>query len=117
MSKSVPCICIDDKNKPDEIPKDKWVVKLEEYHINHIFIMRNQGNIQGCELSEFDISMHKPYNCYRLSRFAFTQENLLKLIELVIECSIINDIPKIQVDELIEKIKKDHSPDTKKKVD
>lgn len=72
MSKSIPCICVDAKNKPKEIPQDKWPSEGSEYHVNHIFVMRNQNNIQGCELSEFDISMYAPYNCYRLSRFGFT---------------------------------------------
>tara|TARA_B100001146_G_C16027980_1_gene368029 strand:- start:107 stop:433 length:327 start_codon:yes stop_codon:yes gene_type:complete len=100
MSKSVPCICIDAKNKPKEIPQEKWPVEGDKYHINHVFIMVNQNGIQGCELSEFDISMHAPYNCYRLSRFAFKPEDLGKLIALIKECAQLNGIPDINIEEL-----------------
>lgn len=104
MSKSIPCVCVDDKNKPKEIPQDKWPTEGNEYHVNHIFLMRNQNNIQGCELSEFDISMHAPYNCYRLSRFGFTTENLVKLIEMIEGCAEINGIPDMDIEELTKEI-------------
>lgn len=105
MSRSIECVCIDDKNKPKEIPGNKWVKKDDTYHVTHVFIMRNQNNIQGCELAEFDISMHEPYNCYRLSRFAFTTENLLKLIEMIKDCDELNSLEDVDIQKMVEDIK------------
>jgi hypothetical protein len=44
--------------------------------------MNQPGVAKGCELAEFDISMHNPYNCYRLDRFAVLEEDWDKLMEL-----------------------------------
>ena len=88
----IPCICIDDKNRPLEVPVSKWVVKEQEYHITHVYHQYQQKGIKGVELAEFDISDCVPYNCYRLDRFAFTEENLLKLIELMQQCTELNNI-------------------------
>mgnify|MGYP003636088786 FL=1 len=86
MSRSIECICINDANRPSEIPQDRWVKVSEKYHVTHIFLMMQQNKIQGCELAEFDISDCVPYNCYRLDRFAFTEENFKKLMEMVKDC-------------------------------
>ncbi len=104
MSRSIECVCIDDAEKPKEIPYNKWVKKDETYHVTHVFVMRNQNNIQGCELAEFDISMHTPYNCYRLSRFAFTMENLLKLIEMIKDCDEMNTLEDLDIQRIVEEI-------------
>jgi hypothetical protein len=104
MSKSIPCICVDAKHRPAKIPESKWPKKGEEYHVNHVFIMHIQDGIKGCELSEFDISMHAPYNCYRLSRFAFTQEDLIKLISLIEECAKLNGVPDIDINKITREI-------------
>lgn len=101
---SVRCICIDDAKKPIEIPQDKWVKKDDEYHITHIFVMRNQKNIQGCELAEFDISMYAPYNCYRLSRFAILMEDLGKLAALIKRSDEFNQLSDIDIQKLVDDI-------------
>ena len=89
---SIKVICIDDANKPKEIPQEKWVIKGETYHISHIFKQLLQPGIQGVELVEFDISMHEPYNCYRLTRFAFRPEDISKFVEMMNDCANLNDI-------------------------
>lgn len=101
MVKSVKAICIDDKNKPKEIPAEKWVKIGETYNINHIYIMVNQDNIKGCELEEFDITMYKPYNCYRLSRFAVRIEDLDDLLALTLQCNELNDVDISSIEELL----------------
>ena len=73
----VKCICIDDKKKPSIIPDSKWIKEGEVYHITHIFIQKLQGDIQGCEIAETDISQYKPYNCFRLDRFAIIKTILI----------------------------------------
>jgi hypothetical protein len=92
MSKGIKCICIDAKNKPKEIPTNKWVVENNTYTINHIFKHPNQNNIQGVELAELDISACKPYSTFRISRFAINVDDLGKLIQMMKDCTELNDI-------------------------
>lgn len=97
----IPCICIDSKNKPSEIPISKWIVEGNKYNITHVYHQFQQKGIKGVELAEFDISDCVPYNCYRLDRFAFTQLNLLKLAALINTCT---ELDKIDIQELVEKL-------------
>ena len=65
----VACICIDDSKKPNIIPKDKWVIKGNKYHITHVYYHPNQG-IRGCSLYERPLDEScKPYETFKLSRF------------------------------------------------
>ena len=97
----ISCICIDDKHKPLEIPSARWVKEGEEYHIVHVYHQHQQKGIKGVELSEFDISDCVPYNCYRLDRFAFTEENIRKLVELMQECT---ELDNIDISSIVEKL-------------
>jgi len=103
MGISIKCVCIDDKSKPTAIPAEKWPKEGEVYHISHIFIMKNQNDIQGCELSEFDISMHKPYNCYRLNRFAISEDDIGKMIEMMEQAGELNGV-NLDIDKLIKQV-------------
>ena len=104
MSRGIECICIDDTNKPKEIPQNKWVVKDSKYTITHIFKHPNQNNIQGVELAEVDISKCKPYETFRLSRFAISIDDMEKFMQLMKDCTDLNDIEIDSfVKELIEK--------------
>ncbi|MCE3278059.1 MAG: hypothetical protein K0S44_250 [Bacteroidetes bacterium] len=87
----VPCICIDAKNKPTEIPNGMWISEGFEYHITHVYFLTKQ-QIQGVLLQEVKLKGCKPYETYRLNRFAFTQEALEKLIELIKACTELNHI-------------------------
>lgn len=86
------CFCIDDTNRPKEIPASKWVEKDKQYHITHVFKHLSQKGIQGVELAEVDISDCEPYNCFRLTRFAILLEDLEKLIQLMKDCTELSDI-------------------------
>lgn len=97
----IPAICIDDTKKPEIIPDSLWVKKGNQYHIIHIYKMVNQDNIQGCELKELDISSYIPYNCFRLSRFAFRKEDLDNLIELMKLCT---ELDSVKIDELVQEL-------------
>jgi len=101
MSRSIECLCVDDKGKPSEIPAEKWVKEGQPYNITHVFVMMQQNKIQGCELAEYDISDCIPYNCYRLTRFAFTKEALSKLFEMIKDCSGINNLEDVDILKLI----------------
>lgn len=88
----IKCICIDDKNKPVEISSSSWVKVDESYNITHIYYHPNQG-IQGCSLYEKPLGENcAPYESFKLSRFAISADDLEKLIELIKNCTELNDI-------------------------
>lgn len=88
----VKCTCIDDKNKPAEIPTSSWVKVEESYHITHIYYHVNQG-IQGCSLYEKPLGEDcAPYESFKLSRFGINVDDLKKLIELIKNCTELNDL-------------------------
>jgi len=93
----VECICIDDKNRPKEIPINKWVKKDEKYNIIYTVKVLPQNEV-GVVLSEIELTDNElPYEYFLLRRFAFTEENLQKLIELIKDC---NDTD-FSIDELL----------------
>ena len=96
----IKCICIDDSNRPNEIPIEKWCKKGEEYRITHIYKMALQGNILGCSIYELPLGEDcAPYEMFRMSRFAFSIDDVSKVIELAKLCS---DLDGLDIEELIE---------------
>jgi hypothetical protein len=94
----IPCICINDDNKPRAIPKSKWLVKDKEYHVIYTVTVLPQKQL-AFHLAEIELDEScKPYEYFLASRFAFTQENLLLLMELIKDCSEIT----FSMDELLE---------------
>lgn len=87
----VPCICINAKNRPKEVPPQMWISEGIEYRITHIYYMKKQG-IQGVLLKEVQIKNCPPYEAYQLQRFAFAEENFKKLIELISLCTELNNV-------------------------
>ena len=93
----IECICIDDKNKPKEIPSRKWVKAGEQYHVIFTCTVLPQ-KLLAFQLAEIELTdAELPYEYFNSNRFAFTEENLLKLIELIKDC---NDID-FSMDELL----------------
>lgn len=89
----IDCICIDDENRPKEIPADKWVKKDEAYKITHVYIHVNQGGIQGVTLYEKPLDEScKPFETFKLSRFAIKLEDLDAFIELCKSCSELDEV-------------------------
>ena len=83
----VTCICINDQNKPRAIPKAKWLVKDQEYTVIFTTTVMPQKQL-AVHLAEIELDEScKPYEYFLASRFAFTQENLLLLMELIKDCS------------------------------
>ena len=72
---NIPVICINDSNKPNDIPTSKWVTKGKEYTITKILNMVVQGNIIGVELAEIDLRDCAPYRAFALSRFGIIVES------------------------------------------
>jgi len=83
----VECICINDKDRPKEIPISKWVKKGQTYNIIYTVTVLPQKQL-GVVLSEIELTDKElPYEYFLASRFAFTEENLKKLIQLIKDCS------------------------------
>lgn len=75
-------ICIDDSNKPLDIPEHKWIKKDQTYTISRVVRLNLQNNEFGVELEEIDLSDCFPYNYFLLKRFALLEpENLLELFK------------------------------------
>tara|TARA_B100000963_G_C22593729_1_gene656818 strand:- start:1021 stop:1293 length:273 start_codon:yes stop_codon:yes gene_type:complete len=63
-------VCIDDTNRPVDIPEHKWVRKDEIYTIVKIVKLNLQKNTLGVELEEIDLSDCFPYEYFIADRFA-----------------------------------------------
>ena len=88
----VRAICLNDSKRPKVIPLNKWVVKDKEYHITHIFYHYEQG-IQGCELAEIQLDEScTPYESFALSRFGIYKEDLEKFMQMLRDCTELNDV-------------------------
>lgn len=92
-------ICLNDKNKPAEVPENEWIKELEWYHIILITIHPEQGFISGCELAEVSIHSCPKYSAYRLDRFGFLEEDIPALIELIKESS---RLPEVDIQKLLD---------------
>jgi hypothetical protein len=100
----IPCICIDDKNKPSIIPDSLWVKEGERYTISHIYQHQNseQKGLQSCDLAELDISAYIPYKHFLLTRFAINANDLEKLKALLKDCTDMNDADISELIEILE---------------
>ena len=80
-------ICINDKNRPNEVPMNRWVKKNEEYTITSVMFMTIQ-NTYGCKLAEINNDDLFPYQFFALNRFAVSKTEIEEAInenELVLE--------------------------------
>lgn len=90
---------INDKDRPYEIPGDKWPKKGTEYTPIRVTYHPLQG-IQGVELQEIRLTKDNyPYEVFKLDRFAVRKEDLEELIELIKTSNDLNDVD-INIDEL-----------------
>ena len=86
----VKCICINDKNRPSKIPQEKWLKEGEEYTIIFTLIVLPQKTL-AVQLEEIDLDENcMPYEFFLANRFAFTKEELEKLIAFIEECNHIS---------------------------
>jgi hypothetical protein len=94
---SVECICINDSNRPNEIPVSKWIKKGNTYNVIFTVTVLPQKEL-GVQLAEIELTDKElPYEYFLANRFSFTEENLKKLIELIKDCSDIT----FSMDELL----------------
>ena len=92
-------ICLDDNKRPKVIPLHLWVKKDQEYTLNHIYWHPEQKT-QGFELSEIELTEEcTPYVSFSAKRFGIKKGELEKYIQLLKECTDLNDI---EINSLIE---------------
>ena len=73
--------CINDSNRPNEVPLSRWVKKGEEYTIVKIDKMVQQGGIGGVKLEELNNDDLYPWSYFNINRFTFSQKQLDEAIE------------------------------------
>lgn len=83
----VKVICIDDSNKPKEIPIDKWVKKDTEYTVIYTVTVLPQKQL-AFHLAEIELDDScLPYEYFLSKRFGIRLEDLDKLIQLIKDCN------------------------------
>ena len=74
-------ICIDDKNKPDEIPKEKWIKYGETYTLINVQFL-DVENTMGFELNEITLDKSCfPYHYFTPDRFIPKDDEELKQLD------------------------------------
>ena len=82
----VECICIDDSNKPIQVPSHKWLKKGNKYNVIFVTTVLPQRQL-AVWLHEIDLDEScKPFEYFLASRFAFTEDDLQKLMQLIKDC-------------------------------
>jgi hypothetical protein len=93
----IKCICINDKNKPKEIPESKWVKKGEEYTVIFTIMVMPQREL-ALQLDEIDLDEScMPYEYFLATRFAFDEDDVMELLEFINQCIDVN----LSINELI----------------
>jgi hypothetical protein len=96
----IKCLCINDSNKPNQIPNEKWVEIGKEYTLLFSMTVLPQKQL-AFQLNEIDLDDScSPYTWFLASRFAFREEDLQRLIEFIKDCNKIT----FSVNELVKEI-------------
>jgi len=90
---NIKVICINDQNRPNEVPTNRWIKKGETYHIIEVAKLNAQGGIYGCKLEEINNDDLVPYQFFRLDRFAVPIEEEMK--EAILEDIDISELEEI----------------------
>jgi len=70
-------ICINDKNRPNEVPMNRWVKEGKTYHVIEVSKLNMQQGIYGCKLAEINNDDLFPYQFFRLDRFAVSVDDAM----------------------------------------
>jgi hypothetical protein len=97
----VRALAINDKNKPSEIPSNKWITKDKEYHITYVYWHPNQG-VQGVDLKEINLEGCDKYSTFKLDRFGIHQDDIEAFKELCSACTEMNDVDILKLIEEVE---------------
>lgn len=71
----IPCICINDKDRPKEIPASQWVKQGGEYHITFIAYCLPQ-KLLAFSLYERPLVGTDPYEYFNAERFGIHEKDL-----------------------------------------
>jgi hypothetical protein len=78
------CICIDNTDKPNNIPDSHWLIVGQEYTVKNMHLINFIHPTIGIELDEINldeiICKHKSFS---LERFAFENNNAMPIIEFI----------------------------------
>ncbi len=86
----IKCICINDKDKPNDIPQNKWVKKGQEYTIIFTIMVLPQETL-AVQLEEIDLDETcSPYEYFLAERFMFDIDDIQEFIDFIEECTDIN---------------------------
>ena len=86
----IKCICINDKNRPGKIPESKWVKEGKEYTVIFTLMVLPQKTL-AVQLDEIDLDEScAPYTFFLANRFAFSKEDIGKLVDFIEECTQVN---------------------------
>lgn len=86
----IKCVCINDSNKPKEIPQKKWLVKGKQYTVIFCIVVLPQRRL-AFQLDEIDLDETcTPYEYFLAERFALTKEDFDKLPEFLKQCGQTN---------------------------
>ena len=81
--------CINDSNRPNDIPTSKWVKKGEWYTVIKIDKLMIQGGRIGFKLEELNIDDCFPYQYFDPGRFAIpvdlSEQSVEEMLESVLE--------------------------------
>lgn len=93
----IKCICVNDNDKPNDIPQRKWIKKGNKYNVIYSVTVLPQRQL-GLILHEIELdNTCAPYEYFLASRFAFAEEDLAELIQMIKDCNEIN----FSIDELM----------------
>jgi hypothetical protein len=82
----IQCACINDKERPNEIPEGKWLKKGQIYTVIFAIVVLPQREL-GLQLDEIDLDEScAPYEYFLANRFAFLKDDLYKLQEFIKQC-------------------------------
>jgi hypothetical protein len=78
---SLEVICLDNSNRPNEIPISRWLIKDNPYTIIKLVKMNQQNGIYGVKLAELNNDDLYPWTYFRLDRFGLSLEFLLNKVK------------------------------------
>ena len=77
-------ICVDAKNMPNEIPRDKWLIEKQKYTVVEFGITLN-GKL-GFKLQEIKLDQScYPFDCFNPKRFSIPMQPRVKTLHEELE--------------------------------
>lgn len=70
-------MCMDDSNRPNDIPTSKWVKQHNIYTVTKVGRFNVQNGLIGFILKEIDLSDCAPYIAFAAWRFGIVEDNVI----------------------------------------